>query len=375
MTFMLVSESDIKHRALRSALSGTNVGALKPGATRCAQPVGAGAAFKCIDDRMSPYLQTEGCRDKRTALIAIENYLEKRGGESVADCAWFDVVAVRVVVGLFDVRFAALEPVAIPERFNSTIASMQKQWDSKDTSMLLGCVDTFGSVLHAYSHQQCPSNDWFLFVGHAFDRCTQIVNALRASLVPLLATRARLHNAMHVYDDFPQRGVTFSDVLPLLEASRCDDLVHLVRHMLESAGIACDSFSEHYFVAGLESRGLLFGTVIARALGATFVAIRKHGKLPHDTSRPLKSVTYTKEYGTDTLEVQPAHLPCGTKQRHCLLVDDVLATGGSLVAAAQLMEQCGVSVAAALVVDHVEPLLRDAKKRCGEHLPLLLSLF
>lgn len=102
-------------------------------------------------------------------------------------------------------------------------------------------------------------------------------------------------------------------------------------------------------VLGIESRGFLIGPLIAQRLKLPFGPIRKKGKLPGK----LYSVEYELEYGNDVLEVQQEGLPQNSK---CLIVDDLIATGGSLQAAKKLVEMSGSNVAAYLVVMEIEEL-------------------
>ena len=137
----------------------------------------------------------------------------------------------------------------------------------------------------------------------------------------------------HIHDvpDFPKKGIVFKDITPLLADPR-------------AFGAAIDAMAEPYrgkgirLVAGIESRGFLFASAIARRLDAGIVLIRKKGKLPRKTL----SVTYELEYGTDTLEVHEGAAAPGTP---LLLVDDVLATGGTAKGACELIEKLGAKVA------------------------------
>jgi adenine phosphoribosyltransferase len=129
--------------------------------------------------------------------------------------------------------------------------------------------------------------------------------------------------------DHPQPGVVFRDITPLLAspdgfAAAIDALVGL-------------SPGEADVVVGIEARGFLFGAPVALALGAGFVPIRKPAKLP----REVVTVTYDLEYGTETLALHADAFAPGTR---VLVVDDVLATGGTARATAELIEQAGASV-------------------------------
>lgn len=136
--------------------------------------------------------------------------------------------------------------------------------------------------------------------------------------------------------DFPEPGVLFKDITPLVAdgpalAQVCEALAAPYR----DAGITT--------VVGLEARGFIFGTAVALALGAGFVPVRKAGKLPGATV----SLDYALEYGTARIEV---HEDCVTPGERVLVVDDVLATGGTAAAAAELLEQVGAEVVAIEVV-------------------------
>ncbi|MBI3832387.1 MAG: adenine phosphoribosyltransferase [Planctomycetes bacterium] len=130
--------------------------------------------------------------------------------------------------------------------------------------------------------------------------------------------------------DFPKKGIVFKDIMPLLGDK--DALRYMV-----------DAMFVHYFgkridkVVSAEARGFIFGPAVAYHLGAGFVAVRKPGKLPYKT----KQVTYDLEYGTDTLTMHEDALKKGD---HVLLVDDLLATGGTMAASAELVEMMGGKV-------------------------------
>jgi adenine phosphoribosyltransferase len=127
---------------------------------------------------------------------------------------------------------------------------------------------------------------------------------------------------------FPSPGVLFRDLVPLYRSPRL-----LAR--LAAAVAAAHPGAEA--VLAVEARGFLLGTAVSAAADRPLVLARKAGKLPP----PVRSVSYALEYGTDTLQVQPSGLPPGTRT---LVVDDVLATGGTLAGAAALVEACGAEV-------------------------------
>lgn len=123
--------------------------------------------------------------------------------------------------------------------------------------------------------------------------------------------------------DYPKPGIVFKDFTPLLADSRGLALaVELMANPYRTQDVDV--------VVGAESRGFIFGTAVAQALSAGFVPIRKKGKLPRATSR----VEYALEYGTDCLEMHSDALKPGQR---VLIVDDLLATGGTLSAASELV--------------------------------------
>lgn len=129
--------------------------------------------------------------------------------------------------------------------------------------------------------------------------------------------------------DFPVEGVVFKDITPLVQDAGA------FREVI--AGMADRYRGAVDVVAGIESRGFIFGAALAYELGVGMVLIRKEGKLPRETH----SVSYDLEYGSATIEV---HRDAFTAGQRVLLLDDVLATGGTAAAAAGLVETCGATV-------------------------------
>ena len=141
---------------------------------------------------------------------------------------------------------------------------------------------------------------------------------------------ADLRRAIRDVPDFPKPGIVFKDITPLLADGR------LFR-------AACEAMAEPFrnsdigAVAAIESRGFILGGPIAATLGVGIVPIRKVGKLPFESRR----VTYALEYGSDALEV---HVDACRDRGNVLVVDDVLATGGTAAAACELIESIGGTV-------------------------------
>ena len=144
------------------------------------------------------------------------------------------------------------------------------------------------------------------------------------------ALRRRLSATLRDVPDFPKPGILFKDITPVLgNAALLRDVIDAMAAPWQGEAIT--------HVAGIESRGFIFGVPVALALGAGFIPIRKPGKLPWRTL----SQDYALEYGTDRLEM---HVDACPPASRVLLVDDVLATGGTAGAACQLIDRAGGDV-------------------------------
>ncbi len=145
-----------------------------------------------------------------------------------------------------------------------------------------------------------------------------------------------LQAAIRTIPDYPKEGILFRDITTLLGDPRAfrravDELVH------PWAGSKIDK------VAGIEARGFIIGGAVAHQLSAGFVPIRKRGKLPHETVR----IAYSLEYGLDEMEMHRDGIRPGEKT---ILVDDLIATGGTAEAAVKLLKEIGADVVAAVFV-------------------------
>ena len=145
-----------------------------------------------------------------------------------------------------------------------------------------------------------------------------------------------LSAAIRSIPDYPKPGIIFRDITPLLGDARAfrraiDELVQ------PYAGLKIDK------IAGMEARGFILGGAVAHQLSAGFVPIRKKGKLPHETVR----IAYSLEYGVDEMEIHMDAVKPGEK---VILVDDLIATGGTAVGAVQLLRQIGADVVSACFV-------------------------
>ena len=147
---------------------------------------------------------------------------------------------------------------------------------------------------------------------------------------------ARFRAAVRDVPDFPKPGIIFKDITPVLsDAVLFNDVISHLSDQLRDQRIDV--------VAGIESRGFIFGAPIANCLGVGFVPIRKPGKLPAEKVR----VDYALEYGTDALEIHRDGIASGQR---VAIVDDVLATGGTAGAAGELIRRVGGDVVGFCIV-------------------------
>lgn len=165
--------------------------------------------------------------------------------------------------------------------------------------------------------------------------------------MPLATTSLNLTDYIRAIPDFPKPGVLFRDITPLLAAPEAlrETVAQLAAHYRgKQIGV----------VAAAEARGFIFAAPLAIELGVGFVPVRKPGKLPFDTH----AFHYELEYGTDTLEI---HIDGLTPGQNVLLVDDLLATGGTMLACCRLVEKSGAQVAGCAFVIELLSLGGTAK--------------
>ena len=137
----------------------------------------------------------------------------------------------------------------------------------------------------------------------------------------------QIKTAVRDIPDFPKPGIVFKDITPILkDPALCENIVDAFVEKLKGTRIDV--------VAGVESRGFLFGLTLATKLGVPFIPVRKAGKLPYT----IKQKAYKLEYGTAIIEM---HTDAFEPGQHILLHDDLLATGGTVTAASELIQDMG----------------------------------
>jgi len=152
----------------------------------------------------------------------------------------------------------------------------------------------------------------------------------------------RLHNKIRTIENFPEPGIQYRDITPMVRDPATLRLaVHQLIHPFIGERLTA--------IVGMEARGFIFGSLAAWDLGIGFVPLRKPGKLPYD----VHSISYDLEYGSASLEV---HVDALTADDRVLVIDDVLATGGTAAASCHLIEKLGAEIAACAFVVELDAL-------------------
>lgn len=167
----------------------------------------------------------------------------------------------------------------------------------------------------------------------------------------------RVKSVIRDVQDFPKPGILFKDITPiLLHPSLLQEMITAMADQFKDVKVDA--------VAGIESRGYLFGVLLAQKLQVPFIMIRKEGKLPAKTIKE----SYDLEYGSATIEVHEDAIAEGS---HVLIHDDLLATGGTAIAAAKLIQQKGNVAGFSFVIDLT---FLEGSKKLKEIQPIIKSL-
>ncbi len=163
-------------------------------------------------------------------------------------------------------------------------------------------------------------------------------------------TKEELKKIIRNIPDFPVKGIQFKDITPLLKDPYAFKYVvnEIIKHFKDK---------EIKYIAGIEARGFIFGSMLAYEMGIGFIPIRKKGKLPYKTV----SITYSLEYGENSLEVHEDALEKGDK---VLIVDDLLATGGTTKATYDLLMKIGGEIVGAAFIIELTDLKGREKLPC-----------
>lgn len=304
---VLLSNSMVKKQAFFKSYFGTITSHLKciSATTDTPQPIGNKNGYLVACQRIDNYLKSSN--DNTNIIMAIESYLD------MVDDVWYDkcVVVLRwkdTIINTVSDTLVALDNSLIPMLFQNS------------KSLPLGRDITLGSIIADVYN--VASDDWY-HCFNQFDRIHHIMKTLN-NLIDSARMKELIYNNIPRYIDFPKKGIIFSDIVSMFSDGLISSfLINMINNEIKT------EFPYDY-VVGLESRGFIIGSMIARDLGCGFIAIRKEGKLPGETYK----VSYEKEYGKDVFEIQKNVIK---ENARILVVDDILATGGTLMAAKELL--------------------------------------
>jgi len=276
------------------------------------QPVGADSAMQGIRNR----LRSLPDNTEADYIISIENYIE----QCSTDKSWHDKGLIVVQQGLQE-TIMETKPILIPDIY----VDLARQMSDKTSEH--GYTTTVGKAIQqAFPDRIVAPSNWhqepeFGSVSRQQllqDALDKVLNAQDLKI---------LKSFVLTYPDFPKPGITFASFLPITQDAQAFQLmIDLLGRRYETKNIDV--------IVGLESRGFIIGAALAYKLGVSFVPIRKPGKLPG----PIYSVDYQKEYGFDTLVIAQDALQPGQR---VLIIDDLIATGGSARAAIKLVHLAG----------------------------------
>lgn len=331
MKIALTSESPIKVKAVREIFKPNYknliIETFNTGQDLPSQPINDGGMMACrerikvLDKKLKEKVK------EYDYIISIESSILFDVNKEI-----YDVVNI-ILKEKGDVYMITSSFIKIPKLFHRLIEILSRKYTNKKT-MIPSFNLTFGQILKEKRFVKDDKN-WMKELVDV-DRQNQIKDAI----IDLLET-IQLKKAFKKYPDFPKKGVNFKDINPIFADSKLFDI--LVNMMVKSTRNTPTK------IVGLESRGFILGTALARKLGVGFVPIRKKGKLPGETY----SVDYEKEYGVDTFEIQKHSLD---KDDNVLIIDDLLATGGSMIAGIKLVRMMGAKLQSCMVIEKVDAL-------------------
>lgn len=324
-TIYLFSTSELKRRALENR-GFKNIEAVPPAPTPLEQPVGKAQAVECLRARMAQSEELLAAMDNESMAMAIENYIERENDTFV------DRVAIYCVLrsGLMHIVTFGSHSVKVPESEQHLLSELILTGKTRHT--------TFGQVFaQKYKLEPKYEKDWFQAADRANPTRVQQMALTMFDAKEAVREQTETRASIRVYENWPKDGVQFLDIFSLM-SQRAGPQVYA-----ESLAKAFDSMmsidqalKEKAVVFGLESRGLMLGAMLAEKCKLGFVPVRKQGKLPGE----VFGCTYNKEYGQDTFEMAEAHLP-KDQSTLCVIVDDLIATGGSICATITLLSEIG----------------------------------
>lgn len=281
------------------------------------------------------YIDTMKCNDYVYIYFYHNNHYYHVKGNIYVPC---DIQLLTQL--LYDCKYLPLienenddeEILGIEKTYGSIENNIDDQYEKQLDELTGNLIKSENHELTTISNK---SDNWMLKYG--IDRKDQIIEALQCCYQKVI-----LRNNMTYHQDFPKSGILFENILPIIQNhSTFKILIKLISDTIQDLNID--------YIVGLESRGFILGAPLALKMNIGFIPIRKPGKLP----RPCFSYSYKKEYGEDTMEmIQDFNL----RDKKFVIVDDLIATGGSMEAGIKLCQMNNCQVAKCIVLCQVESL-------------------
>lgn len=364
-TILLLTESSIKTQAVKEFSPDatiTNMNCSKLGLPESPWSFDKNGGFQLTLERMT---LAQDVRDDYDMVISIENFVYHAAGYyDLSDICAVSIYAKGITV------HATSSSIMPPEAARKELSdSLTIEYNA----YIQGSAKGIGQILHSRDPTIDPKN-WMKTTNN-IDRVDQIKEALLDAVSNLRYNRGNkgdLLAAYVSYPDYPKPGVLFQDIFPLFE--KPDLLRQMIRFIAQQ-------YDYHHIthIVGLESRGFCLGTALAYKMKVGFIPVRKLNKLPGKCVQ----VSYEKEYGKDTCEMQvplttaatvaPMLGPTVMPFRRVLIIDDLIATGGSMKAAIDLVEKVGYEIVDCCVLREVTPLREICKKTVGRSYTVLLQ--
>lgn len=341
MHITLASLSNIKYEALLDSISA--VGAKNWTITRftvsdmedgCSQPLDDGGLIVCRN-RIERIKQNKGILAKTDYIISVENFIDTVDEVDIALCICYNVAESWETVAYSN---------ATPLLDSPNSPLLQKLLG--DNKHKYGATETYGKLLNK-QNPEIQHDNWFKD-GNRKELITEtLIGLIKPIYADINQVKLPLSKKFRYFPDFPKPGIQFADWNDIfLDSSLVTGMTEYIAKKYLSQGVKI------HYVIGLESRGYFIALPLAMQLEAGFLPMKKPGKTPGPTIKQ----DYTKEYGVDTLELR-----CDLPPGNVLVVDDVLATGGSLEAAINLAKIAGHKVIDAITITDV-PALRPTRK-------------
>ncbi len=319
---LLTSFSKIKKNAV-SSVFGVSVKSINS-RTLMDQPIGIEQTITCAEYRLKNALTViETEKNKIDWVISIESGLTINKTEGTVS----DFVVAILYSRKLNRKFIKSGGTLTSKAWPGMIEQINNQ-------------TTYGSLVHA-KFPDIPADNWMVDVS----REDQIKSVLNYHL-----DRKNLIDNLITYPDFPRKGILFRDVINLMNTH---SNIRIIKNHIDSYLTTQPHID---YVVGLDARGFILGAIMADHLKIGFVPIRKSGKLPGECFK----CGYTKEYGSDCFEMQKsAFSATGTKEINVLIIDDILATGGTLLAALELLKNFNVNKKIIICLDKVDAISPD----------------